>query len=210
MKVFLFILLALVGSAGLSQAQEKPLVQFSGRIYNKDTNVVVPYVSIVNKTRGNKAISATYQGSFSFVVHEGDTIVFESIGYGREAIVIPTDLPDHRYTVAVAMMRKNITLPLVTILPWASIDEFNQDFLTMKFADDDLEIARKNVSKDKILAMAKTLYRDAGEIQSLNFQNNHISLGNRNMNTRGANPLLNPFAWGTLIKQIMESDNRKQ
>jgi hypothetical protein len=200
----------MIGSVGLSQAQEKPVVQFSGRIYNKDTNVVVPYVTIYNKTSGNKAFSATYQGSFSFVVHEGDTIIFESVGYNREALVIPTKLLDKKYTVVVVMTRKNITLPLVTILPWASIDEFNKDFLTMKFADDDLEIARKNVSRDKIMAMAKTLYRDAGEVQSLNFQNNHIALGNKNMNTRGASPLLNPFAWGTLIKQIMEGDSKKQ
>lgn len=201
--------LLLAGSVGFSQAQDKPLVQFSGVIYNKDTNTVVPYVTIYNKSNGNRAFSANYQGYFSIVVHEGDTIVFTAIGYGREALVIPSSLLDKKYTVYVKMKAQNIQLPMVTILPWASLDDFNRDFMTMKFADDDLEIARKNVSKDKIMAMSKTLYRDAGEQQSLNFTNNHIALGNKNMNMRGANPLLNPFAWGALVKQILEGDKSR-
>jgi hypothetical protein len=210
MKYLLFTILLLIGTLSLCQAQDKPLVQFSGRIYNRDTNVVVPNVTIYNKSNGNRAFSANYQGYFSFVVHEGDTIIFESIGYQREALVIPSNLLDKKYTVIVVMKPTTYNLPLVTILPWANIDEFNRDFMTMKFADDDLEIARKNVSRDKIMAMSKTLYRDAGEIQSLNFQNNHISLGNKNMNLRGANPLLNPFAWGALMKQILEGDKSRE
>lgn len=206
---YLFSILLLIGSSGLVKAQERPLVQFSGQVFNADTNAVVPYVVIYNKSNGNRAFPTNYKGYFSFVAHEGDTIVFSSFGYRKEALVIPRNLLDKKYTVIVKMKPENITLPLVTILPWASIDEFNRDFIAMKFADDDLEIARKNVSRDKIIAMAKTLDRDAGEIQSLNFSNNHITLGNRNMNMRGANPLLNPFAWGTLIKQIIEGDKSR-
>ena len=209
MKYLIFTILLLAGSVAFSQAQDKPVVQFSGVIYNADTNTVVPYVTVFNKTNGNRAFSASYKGYFSFVVHEGDTIVFTAMGYGREAIVIPSGLLDKKYTILVKMKPQNINLPMVTILPWSSLDEFNRDFLTLKFADDDLEIARKNVSKDKIIAMAKTLYRDAGEIQSLNFKNNHIALGNKNMNDRGASPLLNPFAWGSLVKQILEGDKSR-
>ena len=209
MKYFLTILVLLVASAGFSQTREKPLVQFSGIIYNADTALIVPYVTITNKTNGNRAFSSTYQGYFSFVVREGDTIVFNSVGYRREALVIPNNLLDKKYTVLVKMKADIINLPLVTILPWANIDEFTKDFMTMKFADDDLEIAKKNVSRDKLLAYSKTLPRDARENQSLNFKNNFIDLTNRNMNMRGANPLLNPFAWGALFKQILEGDKSR-
>jgi hypothetical protein len=206
---YLLMLLIFAGSIGFSRAQDKPLVQFSGIIFNSDTNTVVPYVTLYNKTNGGRAFSANYKGYFSFVAHEGDTIIFTAIGYRKEAIVIPSALLDKKYTVYVKMQSQNINLPSVTILPWASIDEFNRDFLTMKFADDDLEIAKKNVSRDKIMAMAKTLARDPGEIQSINFRNNHIELSNKNMNMRGANPLLNPFAWAELMKQILNGDNSR-
>ena len=210
MKHLLIIIsLFLTALSGFSQTPEKPLIQFSGIIYNADTNAVVPYVTVINKSNGDRSVTASYQGYFSFVVREGDTIVFSSIGYRKEALVIPSNLLDKKYSVVVRMKALVINLPSVTVLPWTSIDDFNRDFMTMKFADDDLEVARKNVARDKILIMARTLPRDGREQQSLNFQNNHIELSNKNMNMRGANPLLNPFAWGALMKQILDGDKSR-
>ncbi|HEY0057447.1 MAG TPA: hypothetical protein VGB63_19005 [Pedobacter sp.] len=191
------------------KAQDPTIVQFSGVIYNADSNIVVPYVSITNKSDNNKVASANHQGYFSFVAHQGDTIVFSSIGYRREALVIPKTVTEKKYTVLVRMKAEVVNLPLVHVLPWASIDEFNRAFMSMKFADDDLEIARKNVSRTSILASAKTLSRDGAEMDNLNFQNNHIALTNKNMNMRGANPLLNPFAWGALMQQIFQGDKSR-
>lgn len=192
-----------------SKAQDASIVQFSGVIYNVDSNMVVPYVTITNVSDKNKVVSANYQGYFSFVAHEGDTVVFSAIGYRREALVIPTSTSDKRYTAIIKMKSEVVNLPMVRVLPWASIDDFNKDFMSMKFADDDLEIAKKNVARSSILAMAKTLPRDGTEMNNLNFQNNHIALTNKNMNQRGANALLNPFAWGALIQQIMQGDKSR-
>ena len=193
----------------MSRGQERPILQFSGVIYNLDSNVVVPYVSVTNVSDRNKVVSANHQGYFSFVAHAGDTVVFSAIGYRREALVIPKNITDKRYTVIVKMKAEAINLPMVRVLPWASIDDFNRTFMSMKFADDDLEIAKKNVARTSILAMAQTLPRDATEMNNLNFQNNHIALSNQNMNLQGANPLLNPFAWGALIQQIMRGDKSR-
>ena len=193
----------------MSRGQDRPILQFSGVIYNLDSNVVVPYVSVTNVSDRNKVVSANHQGYFSFVAHAGDTIVFSAIGYRREALVIPKNITDKRYTVIVKMKAEAINLPMVRVLPWASSDDFNRTFMSMKFADDDLEIAKKNVARTSILAMAQTLPRDATEMNNLNFQNNHIALSNQNMNLQGANPLLNPFAWGALIQQIMRGDKSR-
>jgi hypothetical protein len=205
----LLAILILCFAFGFSQAQEKPIVQFSGLIYHVDSNVVVPYVSITNRSDRGKVFSANHQGYFSFVAHEGDTIVFSAIGYRREALVIPANVPDKKYTVIIKLKAEVVNLPTVRVLPWASIDDFNRDFMAMKFADDDLEIARKNVTRTSLMAMARSLPRDGTEMNNLNFQNNHIALSNKNMNQRGANPLLNPFAWGALIQQIMQGDKSR-
>lgn len=208
MKHFLAISI-LFFAVGFSKAQERSIVQFSGLIYNVDSNVVVPYVSIINRSEKGKVFSANHQGYFSFVAHEGDTVVFSAIGYRREALVIPTNVQDKKYTVIIKLKAEVVNLPMVQVLPWASIDDFNKDFMAMKFADDDLEIAKKNVARTSLMAMAKSLPRDGTEMNNLNFQNNHIALSNKNMNQRGANPLLNPFAWGALIQQIMQGDKSR-
>ena len=208
MKQWLAIFI-LIGAYNFSKAQDATIVQFTGVIYNADSNIVVPYVSITNKSDNGRVVSANHQGYFSFVAHQGDTIVFSSIGYRREAVVIPKTIADKKYTVIVQMKAEAINLPLVRVLPWASIDDFNRAFMSMKFADDDLEIARKNVSRTSILASAKTLARDGTEMDNVNFQNNHIALSNKNVNMRGANPLLNPFAWGALMQQIFQGDKSR-
>ena len=206
MKNFLIIIVLFVGFGAFAQ-QQKSLIQFSGVIYDLDSNTVVPYVTLRNQT-SKKSYSANYKGYFSFVAQEGDSIHFTSIGYKNIDLVIPTGLRDKKFTVVIKMQSDNIQLPTVRVFPWASVDEFKKEFLTMKFADDDLEIARKNVSRQSLAALAANLPRDGGENAGTTFNNNHIGLGNKNMVQ--TNPLLNPFAWAALIKQITEGNKNKK
>lgn len=206
-RLLLVIGLAICFSS--AEAQDR-LVQFSGIIYNADSaKLVVPYVTILNKTR-NQSFPGSYQGYFSFVAHERDTIVFSAIGYGTEAVVIPSNLPDMKYSIALKMKPQSITLPTVHIYPWATVDEFTRAFLALKLADDNLLVAKKNVSNASIMAMAKTVPRDAQEQSQINFSNNHFALSNKNFNQRASNPLLNPFAWAAFIQQIAKGDKSRE
>ena len=205
----LLIFFLLIGFAGFTQTPDKNLVQFSGIIMNTDSNTVVPYVNITNRTVRNQIYAANYKGYFSFVAHEGDTLTFTAVGYRREAIVIPRGVAEKKFTIMVRMKQEVLNLPTVRVFPWASLDDFKREFLTMKFADDDLAIAKKNVSRESLAALASELPRDGQEMQSYNFQNNHTRLVNRNMNQRMANPLLSPFAWGALIQQIIQGDQSR-
>ena len=205
----LLIFFLLIGFAGFAQTPDKNLVQFSGIIINADSNTVVPYVNITNRTVRNQIYAANYKGYFSFVAHEGDTLTFTAVGYSREAIVIPRGVMEKKFTVMVRMKQEVLNLPTVRVFPWASLDDFKREFLTMKFEDDDLAIAKKNVSRESLAALASELPRDGQEMQSFNFQNNHTRLINRNMNQRMANPLLSPFAWGALIQQIIQGDQSR-
>lgn len=209
MRNWTFFLLLFSAFSGFAQVSDKKLVQFSGVIMNRDSNTVVPYVTITNVTGRDQFFSANYKGYFSFVAHEGDTLLFTAVGYRKEGVVIPVGLSDNKYTILMKMKQEVINLPGVRVFPWASTDEFKKEFMTMKFADDDLEIAKKNVSRESLAAMIATLPRDGAEMQSFNFQNNHSRLVNRNINQRLANPLLNPFAWGSLIQQIIQGDKSR-
>lgn len=210
MRTWLLLIFLLSATAAFSQNSQKKLVQFSGVIMNRDSNTVVPYVTVTNVTGRDQSFLANYKGYFSFVANEGDTLLFTAIGYKKEGIVIPSNISDNKYTILMKLQQDIINLPGVRVYPWASTDEFKKEFMTMKFADDDLEIAKKNVSRESLSAMIASLPRDGSEMQSYNFQNNHNRLVNKNINQRLANPLLNPFAWGALIQQIVNGDKSRE
>lgn len=206
MKRLIGILFLLVSASAFAQQREKPLVQFTGVVYNADsTGIVVPYVTVTNKSTNNTVNITNYKGYFSFVAHEQDSLQFTAIGFAPVTIVIPENIKNKSYTVQVMIKQQMINLPMVRVFPWATTDEFRKDFVNAKIADDDLEIARKNISRSSIASMTNTLPRDGQEIQSANAQYMHQDIVNQHSRT---NPLLNPLAWGSLIKSITEGDSK--
>lgn len=207
MKYLIGILFLFVASGAFAQQQEKPLIQFSGIVHNADsTKAIVPYVTITNNSFHKQVFVSNFNGYFSFVAHEADTLVFTSIGFAPQTIVIPASVPSKSYTVQVSLKPQIINLPTFRVFPWATTDEFKKDFLSMKLADDDLEIARKNIEHITNPAAASSVPRDGPEIQSAWAQNAHNDIVNSHS---FVNPLLNPIAWGTLINQIAAGDKSR-
>lgn len=205
MKKIINILLFLLTTATAFAQKEKPLVQFSGIVHNADSvAVIIPYVSITNISDKNLVNLSNYTGYFSFVAHEQDTLRFTSIGYAPVTVVIPANVSSKSYTIQVQLKPQIINLPVFRVFPWATTEEFTKDFLSMKIADDDLEIARKNISHSSIIALERTLPRDGNETN--NFQDFHNNIANSHSIT---SPLLNPFNWGSLIKQISDGDKSR-
>jgi len=208
---YIFTLIFIFFTAGLFAQQVpagKKLVQFSGIITDLDSSFVVPYVTITNKSNKEQRYGANYKGFFSFVAHPGDTLIYNAIGYTDKTLVIPPLVKDNKYTVMVKMKSEIVYLPAVRIYPWATVEEFTKDFLSLKIADDDMEIARKNLSGRSIHGMIQNLPRDAGEISSSNFRMDQDRELNRNLVQ--SNPILNPFAWGKLMQQIFSGDRSRQ
>lgn len=198
------IVCLLVGFSMGIYAQEKPdrkLVQFTGIIQNLDTTIVVPYVSIRNVSYQDQFFASNHQGYFSFVAHEKDTIEFTAIGYKTTQVIIP-ESDDNRHSGIVKMEASVTALPAVVVLPWASVEEFNLAFLALDVADDDYLLAKRNLSRESLVAMAREAPLSANELQNYNAISTHQNMTNRNINQRYANPLLNPFAWAKFIDQI--------
>lgn len=204
-KIIGILCLMFVAAAAFAQNKEKPLVQFSGIVHNADsTKNIVPYVSITNTSNKNQINLSNYEGYFSFVAHEQDTIKFTCVGYAPLTLVIPANIDTKSYTLQVSLKPQIINLPVFRVFPWATTEEFRKDFITMKIADDDLEIARKNLSNASINTMRQTLARDYGEMNG--FQDFHNGVLNSHSTV---NPLLNPFNWGSLIKEISDGDKSR-
>lgn len=204
-KIVSLLLFLFAAAAAFAQKQERPLLQFTGIVHNADSaNVIVPYVSIVNISYKGQVSQSNYKGYFSFVVHEQDTIRFSSVGYAAVTVVIPANVADKSYTVQVLLKPQIINLPVFRFFPWATTEEFTKEFLTMKVADDDLAIARKNLSAASIESLERTLPRDGLEMS--NIQDFHNSVLNSHSTV---NPLLSPFNWGSLIKEISDGDKSR-
>ena len=204
-RVIAPLLFLFAAATAFAQKQEKPLVQFSGIVHNTDnTKIIVPYVSIINASDRNGISQTNYKGYFSFVVHEQDTVKFSCVGYAPVSVVIPENVRNQSYTIQVMLKPLILNLPVFKVFPWATTEEFTKDFLTMKIADDDLAIARKNLSNASLAALERTLPRDGAEINT--FQDFHNNIVNAHSMV---NPLLNPFNWGSLIKEIADGDKSR-
>jgi hypothetical protein len=206
MKYILGILFLLMASAGFAQEKETPLVQFSGIVITADTarNDIIPYASVVNLTHKSQPVISNYEGYFTMVVHERDSIRFTCVGYFPETIVIPTNLPNKSLILKVRLRPQIYNLPVFRVFPWATVEEFKKDFLTMKVADDDLAIVMKNLTRSTMEATQRGLPRTGTESIA---QEMHDKTVNSHSMT---NPLLNPFAWGALIKQISDGDKKRK
>ncbi|ACU02274.1 MULTISPECIES: hypothetical protein [Pedobacter] len=209
MKYALTILLFLFVSPLFAQQNttERPLIQFTGIITDVDSNTVVPYVTVTNLTNKGQRYAANYKGYFSFIAHPGDTLLYTAIGYKDLLLAIPSQINDSKYTAMVKMKAEIVNLPTVRVYPWATVEEFTRDFMSMKIADDDYVIAARNLSQESLSGLIQTLPRDGGEIQSINNRLNHDRALNKNMVQ--TNPLLNPFAWGKLMQSIFKGDKAR-
>jgi hypothetical protein len=205
-KFFSILFFVFAAITVFAQKQENPLVQFSGIVKNADsTDVIVPYVTIVNMSDNNSVAYSNYNGYFSFVAHEQDSIRFSCVGYATIKMVLPANVANASLTQKILLKPRITNLPVVKVFPWATEEEFTKDFLTMKVADDDLENARKNLSNAKISALMRTLPRDGLE-SGMSFQDFHNSMLNAHSIT---NPLLNPFNWASIIREISEGDRSR-
>jgi len=210
MKYSLTIILLFFVATVFAQEETKSnkLVQFSGIITDTDSNAVVPYVTITNISFKEQKYNANYQGYFSFVAHAGDTVVFSAVGFTSKTFILPKEIADRKYTAMIKLKSEIVYLQTVRVNPWATVEEFTKDFLSMKVADDDMAIAKRNLSPKSIRGMSMTLSPDAQEIGNMNYRNNFDRMMNVNM--RQTNPLLNPFAWGKLMQTIFNGDKLRE
>lgn len=191
-----------------AQAQQKKIVQFSGFVTATGTDVPVPYVTVRNTSYGNETFAANHEGYFTFVAHVGDVIEISSIGYQTTSVTIP-DVEDDKYSVTVEILPLVKELPVIVMgrpMPWASIEEFNREFLSLNTSNDEVLTAKRNLSPQALASLSRILPRNAEEIHAFNNMQRHINLSNKAINQNMANPLLNPFAWGHLINQIKRGD----
>ena len=115
------------------------LLQFAGMVISGDSTksniepVFYCHVVIKNKKR---ATISNMDGLFSIVAEPNDTILFSSIGYAPNYLVIPDTITSKKYSVIHILQPDTITLREMVIYPFPTKDEFRREFLNLDIKDD--------------------------------------------------------------------------
>ncbi|WP_223649035.1 carboxypeptidase-like regulatory domain-containing protein [Hymenobacter psoromatis] len=212
------LLLSLVVLTGLLAAPrawaqgKRRVVQFTGIVASGDSLLGVPGASVYVPKAGRGTTSNAY-GYFSLAVLAGDSIVFRSLGYRNQTIVIPPDYQRQSFSVIVTMQDDPTMLPEVRIFPYTTEQAFKKAFLALRLPDDKGTSAADNLNEELMRKIfnSQPMGATANFRQTMSQQQYNLD---RRMGTapnpQSNNPLLNPFSWLQLVKQIKDGEFKKK
>lgn len=191
---------------------KRQVVQFTGIVASGDSLLGVPGATVYVPKAGRGTTTNAY-GYFSMAVLAGDSIVVRSLGYRNQTIVIPADYQRQSFSVIVSLKEDATVLPEVRVFPYATERAFKQAFLAMRPASKEGSAAADNLNEDLMRKIfnsqpmgATANYRQTMSQQQYNLDRRMGTAPNPYSN----NPLLNPFSWLQLIKQVKNGDLKRQ
>jgi hypothetical protein len=207
--LFLAILAIAIPFASNAQFEKlkDSVVQLYGIVMTADSLKAIPSVTVMIKGQ-NRGTITNEHGVFSIVVMKGDQVQFTSIGYKPKLAEIPRDLEGNQYSLIQLLVNDTVYLPATIIKPRPTKEQFERDFVSTDFPDDDIETARKNTDESKRRVLARTLPRDGTENTNMMLRNN----AQRYYYNGQAPPqnIFNPAAWAEFIKAWKRGDFKNQ
>ena len=207
----LFLITLAIAIPFASNAQFEKLkdsvVQLYGIVMTADSLKAIPSVTVMIKGQ-NRGTITNEHGVFSIVVMKGDLVQFTSIGYKPKLAEIPRELEGNQYSLIQLLVNDTVYLPATIIKPRPTKEQFERDFVSTDFPDDDIETARKNTDESKRRVLARTLPRDGTENTNMMLRNN----AQRYYYNGQAPPqnIFNPAAWAEFIKAWKRGDFKNQ
>lgn len=201
MRFRLLLLLALLVSPLVFRAQPgtgnkgSQLIQLSGVVVD-DSLRAIPFtgVYIRNAKRGTYA---DISGYFSFVALPKDTIEFKALGYNVQRFVMPDTLSNNKYSLIQVLVKDTLTLPVTTIYPWPTKEQFKEAFLRLNVPDDDLTRAQRNLAQAEMVQRFQTVALDGSGTYKAAMAAQQSKLYYAGQ--MPPNNLLNPIAWAKFV-----------
>lgn len=211
MKIILSALIGLLSAGVLAQdtskVEKERIIQFSGVAVTGDSLMPVPMVTVFRE-RDSRGTVADFYGFFSLPAHNGDTIVFSSIGYSTARFVIPKEIEDNRLSIVQFLKKDTINLPVTFIYPWPAPTNFKEEFLALNLPDDEVERARKNLASIMLYEKTVVIGADGSENYKMAMRRRADQLY-----YQGGTPpisILNPINWAKFIEAWKNGDLKKQ
>ncbi|GAA4327333.1 carboxypeptidase-like regulatory domain-containing protein [Flaviaesturariibacter amylovorans] len=203
----LFVLFFAQSARAQFETTKDSVVQLYGVVMTADSLVGIPAVSITIKGQNRGTISNS-QGVFSIVVLKGDVVEFTHVSYKTKVVDIPRSLVGNQHSVVQLMVEDTVYLPATIIRPRPTPAQFERDFVKTKVPDDDIEVARQNVSVAKRRVLMQNMPLDGSEATSQQFRN----VANRAVYAGQLPPqnIFNPAAWAEFIKAWKRGDFKRK
>ena len=201
MRYFTFVLISLYILVHNLEAQDKKLIQLTGKVTDELLQPM-PFAHILVLDNYRGAITNVY-GNFSLVVEESDSVLISAVGYKRKYMLIPDNLPSLFLNIEVVLQVDTLVIGEAQIYPWKTYEEFKDAFVNLKLPTDEMEKARKNI------ALIRTqIIMDHEPSARANFQY-IMEKQYQETFTQGQFPsyqILNPFAWAKFFQALKRGD----
>lgn len=203
----LSLLIAFGSNNAFAQGGDKQLVQLSGLVLTSDSLIGVPYTTVIVKGTGRGTVS-NGQGFFSIVAAQGDELIFTSVGFTYGYYKISDTLDEQRYSIVQLLTPDTIFLPETMVFPWPTKEQFREAFLSLNIPAGDIEIAKRNLEKQRLMELGETLAYDPGETAQL-----YLRSEAQKFYYAGQAPpmnIFNPIAWAKFVQAWKNGDFKKK
>jgi len=198
---FIFILFSF-----LSFAQgEKKIVQVSGLVVSSDSSaygIIGAYIYVQKSGRGT--ISNRY-GYFSFPALAGDEIIVSHLGYKQQRLLVPNDT-SNSVSLLIQLVQDTTVLPIIEVTYFPTEKEFKKAILDADVSHNNT--ARKNLNGQILERLF--VNSDMSASENFTYYMNRQIIANEQKYLAPYNPLMDPFAWGRAIKDIVKAVKKKK
>lgn len=198
----IMVLMPAIADAQFEKARDS-VIQLFGVVMTADSLEGIPAVTV--QVLGTKRGTVTNQsGVFSIAVLKGDQIEFSHVSYKTKITTIPRNLQGAQHSIVQLMVQDTQYLPVAIIRPRPTKEQFARDFVNVKVAEDEIEIIRKNNTKEMQRAMIKTTPYDGREVTTR--QLGQVFQKARYQGQVPPMNIFNPAAWSEFIKAWKRGD----
>src|SRR5690606_13048432 len=148
-SAFIFTVCTFLLAFSPQQAQAQgaaKVVQLTGIVTAGDSLYGLVGASVYVPKAGRGTTTNQY-GYFSLAVLAGDSVVFSSVGFKQQYIMIPKNFRGDSYSVIIEMKEDMVALPEVSIFPYSTEELFKRAFLSLKLPDENQKAVAKNLNE---------------------------------------------------------------
>lgn len=183
------------------------MVELTGVIMSSDSLRFLPFVSVY--LQGSPyGVTSNKKGVFSTIVPKGSELRFNCLGYKDVIYKVPDTLSVSSYSVIQLMVQDTFYLPTTIIRPVMSREEFERAFVKWDIPPDEIEMARRNTSRNTIRAMAFILPKDGSE--HLDYYQDQELQRVRWAGQQAPMTIFDPFRWQKFFEAWKRGDFKRK
>ncbi|TVQ90867.1 MAG: hypothetical protein EA393_05070 [Bacteroidetes bacterium] len=139
-QIIIAVFFVVQGSSLYLAAQtHSRVVPLGGFVFDERDSSAISNVHIINLNRV-RGTTSDNTGAFTIWANEGDSIMFQAVGFLNDTLRITADIMEKREKIFIPLKEKIYQLPTVEVFPYATFQEFKYAFLNFEDPDPPFEL----------------------------------------------------------------------